>query len=370
MPTATWKKLSDEEKRLATGWFTEDMLTPAEIAERLGRNKCTLTRLLVKMVVSKKQGRPKVLTEPQVDFLVKRLDQLIVKANATYHVTVKMLKKSARVKASERAIKDALHKRNIYFRKLREKPLLTEEDIAERFAFAKKFRKKTRAWWNTHIHAHIDGKHFQVYLNKNERQRAAQHATYGAYRSPGKGLTGGYVKPKKSLQHNTGARSALVMAGVGQGRVLMWYSVPNARWNGAAAETMYKQPLAKALQKTYPGKRTWSVLEDNDPTGFKSGKGKAAKEEAGVQVFPMPRRSPDLNICDYALWKEINKRMRRQELKWHVAERESRVQYLARLRCAAVRLPKAFIQKSIGDMVRRCKRLYEAKGYHFEEGGK
>jgi hypothetical protein len=33
-------------------------------------------------------------------------------------------------------------------------------------------------------------------------------------------------------------------------------------------------------------------------------------------------------------------------------------------------LPKEFIVKSIGDMVRRGKRLYDAKGGYFEEGGK
>ena len=127
------------------------------------------------------------------------------------------------------------------------------------------------------MHSFIDGKHFQVYLNSASRARAAQHATYGAYRTPGKGLCGGYVKPKKGSKHNTGAPSALVMAGVSRGRVSMWHVVPGGRWSGEAAAAMYSGPLAKALSKAWPGKRSWRVLEDNDPTGFKSNKGKIAK---------------------------------------------------------------------------------------------
>ena len=210
------------------------------------------------------------MTKAKVDFLVKRLHELVVKANCKYTVTVKLLKRSSRVKASERTITKALHDRNIFFRKLREKPTLTTEDVAARLKFAKKYHSKPQAWWRKNVHAFIDGKHFQVYLNGESRLRAAQHATHGAYRSPGKGLSGGYVKPKKSLKFNTGTPSALVVAGVGAGRVFMWHCVPGARWNGEAAANMYTGPLKKALAKAWPGKRKLAVLEDNDPTGFKS----------------------------------------------------------------------------------------------------
>jgi hypothetical protein len=263
-----------------------------------------------------------------------------------------------------------VYRSNIYFRKLREKPLLTEEDIAARKAFALKYKGKSTKWWNQNMHAIIDGKHFQVYLNGKERDRAAQHATWGAYRAPGQGLNGAYVKPKKSLKHNTGAASTLVMAGVGRGKVLMWHNVPSAKWSGAAAAVMYSRPLPTALETTWPGKRSWQVLEDNGPTGFKSKKGLAAKAANEISILPIPKRSPDLNVCDYALWKEINKRMRLQEKRWSSKKRETIPQYMARLRRTAMRLPRRFIGKSVGDMRRRCQRLHEAKGGFFEEGGK
>ena len=34
--------------------------------------------------------------------------------------------------------------------------------LAARYAFAEKYCSKIKAWWNSHIHGFIDGKHFQV----------------------------------------------------------------------------------------------------------------------------------------------------------------------------------------------------------------
>jgi hypothetical protein len=370
MPAAGWKKMSEEEIRLAKAWYNDDNEAPSDIAERLGRDKSVITRLLVKKVVRQKQGPPTLLTDAQVDFIVKRLDELIRKANCKYHVTADMLKRSTRLKVTVRTMQTALRKRNIYFRKLREKPCLTEQDVKDRFAFAQKYRHHTKAWWNKTIHAFIDGKHFKVYLNSTQRARAAQHATYGAYRAPGKGLCGGYVKPKKSLNFNTGAKSALVLGGVGGGRMLLWHTVSDGRWSGQAAAKMYTGPLRRALNKNYPGKRKCFVLEDNDPTGFRSTKGMKAKADSKIEIFAIPKRSPDLSVMDYAIWSQVNRRLRKQEASWKTGKKETRCQYVSRLRRTAMRLPKEFIVKSIGDMVRRCKRLYDAKGGYFEEGGK
>ena len=219
---------------MASKWYLEQGKTPSEIAGLLDRDKSTLTRFFVKQVARKKQGRPPALSEADIDFLERRLHQLIVKCMGKYHVTAAMVKRSAKSNAGVKTIQIAFRKRRIFFRKMREKPLLTEKDIKARFAFAKKYRHKTVAWWLKAFHTAIDGKLFKVYLNGRERIRAAMHATYGAYRKPGKGLDNAYVKPKGKLHHNTGARSCLIQAAVGNGRVMMWHEVEGV-WNGAAA---------------------------------------------------------------------------------------------------------------------------------------
>ena len=104
-------------------------------------------------------------------------------------------------------------------------------------------------------------------------------------------------------------------------------------------------------------------------TGFKSGAAVCAKAAVKIAPVRIPPRSPDLNPCDYALWLEISKRMRQQELKWKNTRPETRDEYLRRLRRTAIRVPKSFIHDSVVGMARWCSRLDEAKGGHFEEGG-
>ena len=128
--------------------------------------------------------------------------------------------------------------------------------------------------------------------------------------------------------------------------------------------------LLAAMKKRWPSNKSWTLLEDNDPTGFKSKKGIIAKRQAKLKVFEIPKRSPDLNVCDYALWKQVARIMRRLEKRFPKGKRETRKQYLDRLRRAARNLPKSFIDHSIGDMRRRCQCLYAAKGGYFEEGGR
>ena len=150
----------------------------------------------------------------------------------------------------------------------------------------------------------------------------------------------------------------------------MWHIVPGGRWNSKAAVDMYEKALSKKLQQVWPGKRSWNVLEDNDPTGFRSNAAVRAKVAMKIQTFRIPPRNPDLSVLDYAIWPEINKRMRKQELHWPRTKRDNRAEYLARLRRTALRLPKQFIDASIGNMRRRCQRVSDAGGSYFEEGGK
>ena len=66
-----WHKLSDEEIRLARMWYEVDGKSPKAIADLLHRDKSTMTRLLVKQLERKKDGRPPALSEVQNDALEK-----------------------------------------------------------------------------------------------------------------------------------------------------------------------------------------------------------------------------------------------------------------------------------------------------------
>jgi len=62
--------------------------------------------------------------------------------------------------------------------------------------------------------------------------------------------------------------------------------------------------------------------------------------------------------------------MRAQEKAWADSKKETRKEFLARLRRTAMRLPSSFVQRAIGNMTRRCEKLKAAKGFHFEEGSR
>ena len=117
--------------------------------------------------------------------------------------------------------------------------------------------------------------------------------------------------------------SVQVTAAVIKGKIRVWNYV-EGKWTGAEAAHMYTNVLAKALKRAFPNQRApFSVIEDNDPTGYKSRAGVDAKRKAGIVADSLPKRRPDLNVLDYALWNAINRRMCAQEAKYRKAKKEA-----------------------------------------------
>ena len=344
-------------------------LPVTKIALAVNRNKTTVYTALDKKWKTVKRGRPDLLTKSEVNLLVRTAKSMIKQAAAKKEITLAMIKKRSKLKASEKCLRKALIKRNIRFRRMRSKPLLTKADIKARMKFAKKYRNKSRTWWQKNVHLYIDLKSFPVYPNAAAREHAARREVRGAYRAPGQGLDEHYVVVPKHLKYNTGARAAKIAGGIGKGRMRLWHDIGKT-WSGKAAADLYSGPMRAALRRAYPRKRVYNVLEDNDPTGFKSGLGERAKKAAKIKAFVIPKRSPDLSVMDYAIWKRITTTMRLQERRFKTSKKETRDQFLARLQRVAKNLPSTFIKKAIGNMKERCARLFLAKGYHFEEGGK
>ena len=342
-------------------------LPVTHIALATERNKTTIYEALDKSWKGSKRGRPPALSKETTSLLVRTLKKMQKQAHAKREITMAMLKKRAKCKASCHCIRRALRQRNIQFRRMRSKPILTKEDRQARLAFAKKYRMKTKAWWVNNVHLHIDLKNFPAYVNAAARDVAAMRMVRGAYRQAGQGLDEAYVVVSKELRYNPGVKSVKVLAGVGRGRVRVWH-VLEKNWCGSTAASAYGGPILQGLRRAWPGKRTFHVLEDNDPAGFKSRVGVRAKAAAGIKAFRIPKRSPDLNVCDYALWAAVNRKMRRQEQKFPRAKRETRAEHVARLRRAAQSLTPAFVERAIGDMRRRCQLLFKRQGGLIEEG--
>ena len=123
---------------------------------------------------------------------------------------------------------------------------------------------------------------------------------------------------------------------------------------------MYKGPILQTMKQRRGEKRRYTVLEDNDPSGYKSKKALAAKAECGVVTINLPRYSPDLNPLDYFLWEEVEQRMARNAPKGP----ETVVSFKRRLRRTALAIPEAVIRKGIADMKGRIGNCFKHRGKH------
>lgn len=368
MDAAKTSRMTASEQALVRRLHFEQGKTRSDISRLLERSLSSISRLLAQKKAPRRMGRPRKLTEATIDRIVATLEKMVDTTDGDDEVTLHMLMRRCRAKASPRTVSNALHRRGYRFRNMRQKPILTPADIEERYRWARRYRSKSSAWWLRAVHVHLDNKAFKVATTQAGRKLLAKRMVRGVYRKKGKSLRSGHVKPNSKLHLGLGGKGVLKAGGVGNGMVLVWHTI-DGTWSGETAASFYKDVVRPSLDEQY-GKRKYCILEDNDPTGNQSNKGKAAKRTAKLELLALPKRSPDLNVMDYAVWTAVERRMRTQEKKWPANKKETRADFVCRLDRVARSLPKEFIDKSIGDLQRRCERLYAARGGLFEEGGR
>ena len=225
------------------------------------RDKSTIKKMLKPTWRKGKRGQPPKLTRKQVTGAIKVMRAMIKGAKGSYEIPLAAIMRKAKLKCHEKTLRTQLHKRGIWFRRMRSEPLLTKLDVIDRYDFAKKYKEKSKAWWMKHIHLFIYLKTFPVYPNQKARLVAAQRTVRGAYRGKKDGLGEGYVVVPKNDQYSF-CRSVKIAAGIGNGKVLMWHQVTK-KWCGQTAKELYEGSLLDALHKGWPKKRAFMILEDN-----------------------------------------------------------------------------------------------------------
>ena len=87
--------------------------------------------------------------------------------------------------------------------------------------------------------------------------------------------------------------------------------------------------------------------------GNKSRAGLEAKRQCKFNTLDIPKRSPELNVMDYFVWAEVEKRLRRQERSWADGRKENRTQFIRRLKQTVARTPAHVVQDAIGNLADR-----------------
>jgi len=243
-----------------------------KIAKLLGRGPNTVSKHVFKhhsRHPKKPVGRPHKLNETTVNKIISTHSKLLAEAKEKREITLKMVKSRMRLKCSERTVSRSFAAKGIRFRPLYEKPDFSDGDKKERLAFAKEHAHRTAGHWAAFPRAVIDNKAFPVYLNGKARDLAARRGVRGAYRGRAAKMEARYTKPSRTLKQNTG-KNVMICCAIRAGTVLMRHEI-KGRWNADAAVKMYTGPLRRSMEQAYPAnKRTWRVMEDNDPSGYKA----------------------------------------------------------------------------------------------------
>lgn len=274
------------------------------------------------------------------------------------------IRKKARVKEAHRTTVAMSFKREgipVSRRPPREKPLRGPEHEKEREVYCAGKAKIVKSDKHHFLKKHmfLDNKTWPVPTTARARRFLKTRRVRFHLRTPSEGLKKGFTKPSgKKHAMNTGAKLKL-MAGIAGCRVVLWEYF-DSNWTAEVAANMYRGPVKRALVRNFGKKRRYRIVEDNDPTGYKSQAALDAKTDMGIEAEAFPRYSPDLNPLDYFLWEEVQNRMDAKE----PAKIESVGDFKRRLRKTAMSIPKAVIRKGILDLNRRVKACAANKGCH------
>ena len=220
----------------------------------------------------------------------------------------------------------------------------------------RKWRQRPSAFWTDVVDLIIDAKKFSIPGSAAAAKRLRQQKVRGVMRTRKEGVQPGFTKPNLTKHKFNPGGAAHILGGICGDKVVLWEEI-SGKWCGDKAAEMYNGPIKKVLQRNRPGKRSWLIMEDNDPAGFKSSKGKMAKGANHMRTATQPPYSPDLNPLDFSIWAAIDKKA----LAGHKAG-EGMAAYKARLRRTALNMPRAEVRKAVEGIKTRAHAIFAADG--------
>ena len=303
------------------------------------------------------RGKKQSMTAAQVDRLNETRKRLLAKAKTEYEVPYHAILKSARLGVHRTtAARHLKSKHGVEWRRIREKPPRSKEHVDERKDVACVWKRKPKTFWTKEVDLIIDCKKFHIPTSKAAAARLRSQKVRGSLRDRGEGLQPGFTKPNARKHKFNAGGHVHVLAGTCGDRFVVWEEI-HGRWNSKKAEEMYTGPIKKALQKHRPGKRSWLVMEDNDPAGFKSNRGKDAKRATKIRTLDQPRYSPDLNPLDYSLWSAIHDKALKEFTGGDTIDA-----YKKKLRRIALRMPRKDVRLAVEQIKKRAQAIFEANG--------
>ena len=306
---------------------------------------------------TERRGRGKKLTAVQTSRLLGKRRDLIEKAQGERYVSLDEVVPRSRVpKVHRTTAARYLRTVGVKWCRMREKPPRTVCHEEDRKEVCRTWRKRPTTFWTETVDLIIDAKKYPLPGNDANARRLRQQKVRGVLRTRQEGLTSGFTRPSLVKHKFNAGGHVHILAGICGERVVMWEEI-GGKWCGQRAADMYAGPVKDTLQRHRPGKRTWLIMEDGDPSGFKSGKGKAAKRANRMNTCDQPPYSPDLNPLDFCIWAEIEKRALATR-----SAAETKTQYQKRLRKVALHMPRSLVRKAVEGIKQRAQDIFDADG--------
>ena len=304
------------------------------------------------------RGRKRKLSKKVVKAIDKAREKLLEKADNLKEVTWDDCRRAAKAPhCHPTTVARSLSREGfqVVARPPREKPQREKHHIEERAEIATRWSRYPEDYFHN-LDLIMDNKRFKVPTYKRAVKFLKQVKVRRHLRTRAEGIKPCCTKPSPRKQKMNPGGHVHILCGISGGKIVLWHNV-GPKWNGEVAAACYKGPVLRALKKHCGEKSTYRIMEDNDPVGYKSSKGEAAKKEIGIKPIEYPRHSPDLNPLDFCIWNEIERKMDA------VTQKPMSVKaFDAKLRRVARTVPRDTINKAIGSIRKRAKAISEAKG--------
>lgn len=297
------------------------------------------------------RGRPTKLTTRDQRHLVNALLHL---RKTEGNFTANRIMEEAGIstaQVSARTVRRYLNKEGYFLLNTLQKGILTDDDLRKRVAYARRVRSEhSPTLWTDKIGFYLDGVSFVFKTKPKDQARAPKKRVW---RKKCEGLKQGCVA--KGRKEGTGANVVHMMVAVSYGKgviICEEYEKMNGKYFAGFITRNFMNMFGDADKDN-----TDYFLQDGDPSQ-NSLVAKKALQRAKAKLFPIPARSPDLNPIEN-VFHLTNNELKRTAM---YVDRETRQEFVQRIRRAIYSVPVATIDKTISSMHKRLDLIITGRG--------
>jgi hypothetical protein len=341
---------------LAVSYMRQDAVAPT---------RKTIYNILDNPTEKKKWGRTKKKISPgQSRAIFKLINKESKQFSVGVEITAAYIRDRCNLNCGLQTIRDELHRKNYFWLRPRRALDLSVKDKRQRKEFCAQWMDKSPSQLKRAFGLVLDEKSFHAAYDWKSRMYALRKGVRGIYGPPrgkaGKGRKNVITRPGTlHAPSRGGKKKASILGGIGSTGVILW-----AKYTGAMTATKFTSPscgVEKCLKKNAIRK---IYMDNARPHAAK----KTLKWLQGLRATAVatPRRSPDLNPMDFAVWTCVKNKMMRGDIRLG-KRKEPKEKWLRRLRNAAKNIGEDQIGKIWIEFRDRLRRCYEHNGGHFPE---